>query len=293
MFKPMPDGQVYQMLYPALAQHFADALARAVQASDGRDTGIDNLSSVPVEPTRVRGLYRSAIALLGSERSRELAQRLSNLAQTSLRGSFGDDLRVSAQDSGWIELRASTAAQFACINSLAIASPVPVDLNFQPWGFEPEFVFELQYAHARCCSLTRRAAAELLSVESVSASWIDAYFTACQSAVEQALWSSLLNFSSELTATRRINPCIQHSHTEPAEYLALVKGQTSKKRLHQLGLTWVRLFQRLYDSSQIFSLTLPQQQPLLALRLMLFYALRNLLEFLLTELYCASAPQIL
>lgn len=288
---PMPKGTEapYRLSYPALSQHLANGLAAAARTLDLLDDG----TPVSIEPTKTRGLYRSAIALsLSPRHARDLAERLGSLAYSSLSECCLNQIQIRPQDSGWIEFQISTALQLACINDVAEKRPEISPLVPKGWGatLGPASIFELQYAHARCCSLLKQSQPKSTGQGDLTAPWIDAYFDSHPNSVEQSLWISLLNFPTQLLGGRQIVPSA-HGPDSFLRCQIFIDPSYLAKHLHRLGDFWAQIFQHFHGSAQL--LCLPEYQPLFSLKRMLYRALKNLIGCLLSQFYRHVAPQIL
>lgn len=286
-----PDGA---LVYPHLAQHFVNGLAIAVQQFHLQDQP----TPIPVESTKHAGLYRSAVALtLGQDYPAKVAQELGAIAQSYLSEQCQLECEVTTDISGWITLQTSLATQWACLTQIANVAPIfvqPPQHSGQP-AIAPELVFELQYAHARCCSLLKLAQPMELDKHKLSAQWLNAYASAYPAAFEPALWAGLLTFPTHLLDSKRLFPTLPPAYqaTCAMQTTTVVPFPITHKRLHDLGQTWGQLFQKFYSDSRLFGLSLPADLDLLTLRFTLFQALKNVLDFTLTKIYHRPAPEIL
>jgi arginyl-tRNA synthetase len=148
--------------YPSLVQEFVDRLATGI-ASLGLSANYP--IAVPVQPIQAASdrVYASAVALQLASKSDhpavELAQQIVNAT--------GNPVQVCVQDSGWIHCSSSDGEIAGWLQKVNQIPPrrlaFPVESQGLP-GNEPsgvrlseQIIFKLQYAHARCCSLSRLA----------------------------------------------------------------------------------------------------------------------------------------
>lgn len=303
--------QNHQLIYPSLAQCFANSLAIAVQTL-GFAPSHENLP-IHIEAAPNVGGYRSAIALTFSPPDKaKLARELGAIAQTYLdatvhNSSSQQAFILTSQSNGWLSLQCSLELQLTFINHIANhssrLSPRPVTAPLSN-SLNNDTLFELQYAHARCSSQLRLAKSHFtpdpLPEADAIASWLSTYFTLdhSKSLIERELWLRLLNFPNELHPQKKLMSNVQDfpslPHPNPALLITpRVELPIPSKRILSLSQDWVSLFQKFYSHCRLVEILQSEQRHLLALRLSLFAGLKAIFNFILTDLVGISAPQFL
>jgi hypothetical protein len=320
------DKPVAVIQYPSLVQWLADRVAGAIathqestlhQMSDS----LGLIASVPPEfmslplfipSDRSLGTFSSPL-LLKLSRGEETSaaqylgvQILQTFAQNAQAEEFNPKLWVHPE--GWLyaDFAANYLAQFlqnlitAEPTLLSIASTKQVLKTRSTIISSDPVLFGLQYAHARCCSLLHLGAQEKF----LPPSDLEHYFRDCgtslwqtnsgelrlQTKAEQALLLALLQFPQSLSPQR-----VTYSCCAP-----MVSGIETRliwplppAHLHKQAIAWSQLFSDFHRDCRLFG-AVQKNTPQIALaRFGLIYIVKNVLTFLLEEIFQVTAPLVL
>jgi arginyl-tRNA synthetase len=319
----------FLIAYASPVQAIVDQLARAIA-----NLALPNadISSIPIRTVKTTlgqlytspvGLQLAAIAKIpAAQMSQRLIEYLPNKFVESLPTDQALwDFHIWADDSGWIYARLSDNCIAAWLQRLSQSSPVrlsesedlqnsPVKLlpvkplSVKPLSVEsspvtPDAIFQLQYAHARCCSLIRLAHREKLLhlqnpdppysphfwqvIQPQTFPWLTATRQLyCQHPSERALINQLFEFpglgqrSLHCTNAQEGRPVIALTYSEDQ---LLRQAQVWSDRIHQFNRD-CRIWGEVRTENPNLSLS----------RLGLLIAAQSAVRFYLQDLLSVPAP---
>jgi hypothetical protein len=293
----------------------ADQLLRAISnlaLPDINGSGIP-IRAVKTEPGQLYaspvGLQLAAIAKLpATQLSQRIVECLPNPAELQAAEQVLWDFQIWADHSGWIYARLSDSCIAAWLQRLCQSSPLRLsesenlqNLPIKPSPATSEAIFQLQYAHARCCSLIRLADREKLLdlqdpdpphapqfwqvIQPQPFPWLTAAGQlCCEHPSERALIGQLFEFPGLGQRSR----C--HTHAHHQDHLSVVSISCSRKQLLRQAQLWSDLILQFHRDCQILGAVKIEKIGLSQARLGLLIAAQVRVRFFLEDLLAVSAP---
>jgi hypothetical protein len=302
-----PDKSIAVIRYPSLVQWLANRLAKA----NLENIAIAQADIIPLplfsQSEHQLGTFASPLPLKGAKRGADTAaQTLGTAMIQALRQTqdarFAPEFWMHPQ--GWLYVSFGAADLAKWLQSLIGVTPelwvpnqaaqvLPIDSGISD---EP-VLFDLQYAHARCCSLLRLAQQEkFLPLEDAGKAWGQVGWQSAtgelllQTKSEQALLRMLMQFPQSLSPQKAIYGC-RLSKSPGSE--TRLEWSVPKKHLHKQAALWSRLCFDFDRECRLFG-EIQQSAPVLAqARFALIAILKNVLAFLLEEMLRVKAPRSL
>jgi hypothetical protein len=161
-------------------------------------------------------------------------------------------------------------------------------------------LFELQYAHARCCSLLRLGhQAQLIQLADTDSfnltlpnpvPWLASLSDSpLQTQSERQLLLALLNFPQSLGAGAIYGRLRSTESADQSGYKTLVQWPISDRTLQSHPI-WSQIFQQFYSDCRVLAAIHPETLELAQAQLASLAILKNLLEFWLITLLRVDAP---
>jgi hypothetical protein len=229
-----------------------------------------------------------------------LIEQLNRLSQSSWIGP-----RYWMHPKGWLYAAFSSESLAQWLQTLLALTPRLEGQNFSR-SIAPDILskgissdldlFELQYAHARCCSLLHLGhQARLIQLADKSlfltspnpVPWLTAQGELrLQTESEQQLLRSLMQFPQSLCASRAIYGRL---HSPEPGFQTVLQWPLEGLTLHK-HLIWSQLFQNFYSECRVLGDAQAKTPELAQVRLASLILLKNLLEFWLKDLLQIQAP---
>jgi hypothetical protein len=317
------DTPVAVIQYPSLGQWLADRLGGAIATHQASTLHQDSdslelMASVPlgfmslplfIPSDHSFGTFSSPLLLKlsggeGTSAAQYLgAQILQTFAQNAQAEEFNPKLWVHPE--GWLyaEFAANHLAQF--LQNLITAKPTLLALVSTKQAPEirstiissDPVLFGLQHAHARCCSLLNLGVQEKF----LPLSDLEHYFKDCgtslwqtdsgelrlQTKAEQALLLALLQFPQSLSPQKVAYGCCTPT---VSGIETRVLWPLPPAHLRKQAIAWSQLFSDFHRDCRLFG-AVQKNTPQFALaRFALIYIVKNVLTFLLEEIFQITAP---
>lgn len=311
------DTSVAVIQYPSLVQWLADRLGGAIALHQASNS-LRLMASVPlgfmslplfIPSGHSLGTFSSPLLLKlsrgeGTSAAQYLgAQILQTFAQQSKAEAFNPKLWVHPE--GWLyaDFTAKHLAQF--LQNLITTEPtlLAVESTKQVIELRPASIssdpvlFGLQYAHARCCSLLHLGAQEKFLPLNDLEHYFRDYGTSLwqtdsgelhlQTKAEQALLQALLQFPQSLSPQKVAYGCCTPT---VSGIETRVIWPLPPAHLRKQAIAWSQLFSNFHRDCRLFG-AVQKNTPQIALaRFGLIYIVKNLLSFLLEEIFQITAP---
>lgn len=300
-----PDKAIAAIRYPSLVQWLADRLARA----DLESIAIAQADIIPLplfsQSAHQLGTFASPLPLKGAKRGDNVGvQTLGTVMIQSLRqtqdATFGPEFWMHPK--GWLYASFGAEDLAKWLQTLIGATPelwVPTLLEAGSQKIESGIsdepvLFDLQYAHARCCSLLRLAVQEkFLKLDDAGnpcghAIWQTATGELLlQTKSEQSLMLMLMQFPQSLSPQKFIYGC-RLSRWPSSE--TRLEWSLPQKHLTKQAMLWSQLFFDFYRECRLFGEVQQSLPELARARFALIAIVKKVLAFLLEDLLRVKAP---
>lgn len=211
---------------------------------------------------------------------------------------------LSLHPQGWLYIHFSALELSKWLQSLLFATPFQPDikpLTISPGVSSDPVIFQLQYAHARCCSLLRLAQQEDLirltngnhPLAQLKSPVIWQTLTGelqFQTLAEHQLLLALMQFPQSLSPHK-----IMYGYSQPAllGHQTWIEWPPPEPSLQRQAQQWSHLFLNFYRQCRLFGDVQEVAPELATARLALIFILRRVLEFLLETALQVEAPATL
>jgi hypothetical protein len=208
---------------------------------------------------------------------------------------------LSLHSEGWLYARFSGLELSKWLQSLLLAPPFqtePQPLRISSGASSDPVMFQLQYAHARCCSLLRLAQQEnlihltpgdvrLVQLESPVIWQTPTGELQFQTLAEHQLLLALMQFPHSLSPKKII---YGYSQAALPGHQTRIEWPPPKPYLQLQAQQWSHLFLNFYRDCRIFGDVRQAAPDLVTARLALVFILRRVLAFVLETALQAEAP---
>ncbi len=211
---------------------------------------------------------------------------------------------LSLHPQGWLYAHFSALELSKWLQSLLFATPFQTDvkpLTISPGVSSDPVIFQLQYAHARCCSLLRLAQQEnlisltngdnLLAQLKSPVIWQNPTGESqFQTLAEHQLLLALMQFPQSLSPNKVM---YGYSQTALPGHQTWIEWPPPQPSLQRQTQQWSHLFLNFYRQCRIFGDVQQVTPELATARLALIFILRRVLAFILETEWQAEAPATL
>ncbi len=302
-----PEKAIAAIQYPSLVQWLANQLARADLQNSA--TAQSDIIPLPLfsQSEHQLGTFASPLPLQWSKRGENSAAQTLGTEMVQVLTSQIQNLEFSPKFSmhpnGWLYISFGAEDLAKWLQTLIgetpeLRLPAQAEKKISPKmdsGISSEPVlFDLQYAHARCCSLLRLAQQErFLRLDDTGnpcghVRWqTTTGELLLQTKSEQALLRMLMQFPQPLSPQKVIYGC-RFSKLPGAE--TRLEWSVPQKHLHKQAILWSQLFGDFYRECRLFGeiqQTLPE---LTHSRFALIAMVKKVLAFLLEDMLLVKAP---
>jgi DALR anticodon binding domain len=300
------DKAIADIQYPSLVQWLADQLARA----DLENMAIAQADILPLplfsQSEHQFGTFASPLPLQWSKRGENSdAQAIGNAiiqALTSQTPNLEFFPKLSMHPNGWLYASFGAEDLAKWLQTLIGATPelrLPAQAEKSSQEIDSKIscepvLFNLQYSHARCCSLLRLARQEkFLRLDDTgnpydSLGWqTPTGELLLQTKSEQALLRILMQFPQSLSPQKMIYGC-RFSGLPGAQ--TRLEWSLPQKHLYKQAILWSQLFGDFYGECRLFG-DIQQTSPALAhARFALVAIVKKVLAFVLEDMLRTKAP---
>jgi DALR anticodon binding domain len=303
-----PDKAIAAIRYPSLVQWLADRLVRANLES----IAIAQADIIPLplfsQSAHQLGTFASPLPLKGAKRGdnvgvQTLGTAMIQALHPTQDATFGPEFWMHPNGWFYVSFGAEDLAKWlqtliGATPELWVSAQAEVGSQKIESGISNEpILFDLQYAHARCCSLLRLAQQEkFLKLDDAGIPCGHAIWQAAtgelllQTKSERALLRMLMEFPQSLSPQKFIYGC-RLSRWPSSE--TRLEWSLPPKHLTQQAMLWSQLFFDFYRECRLFGEVQQSLPELARARFALIAIVKKVLAFLLEEMLRVKAPRSL
>jgi hypothetical protein len=296
MYLSQLDRPIAVIQYPCLLQWLADRMVKVIALhSTSESQSVVTPLPLFTPSDRTFGTFSSPLLL---QRSRD--------AKTAIEAEFCQMIspKLWVNPADWLYVAFSPNDLTSWLQSLILVKPIvlPLEPSSEISTINPKIssdpvLFGLQHAHARCHSLLRLAGQEkFLPLNDLAG-----YFQRCgpslwqtergrlhlQTKTEQAILTALMQFPQSLSPQKFAYGC---AHLEQMGNETRVLWPLPRQHLYKQAIAWSQLFSDFHRDCRLFG-AVQKNTPQVALaRFALIYIVKNVLTFLLEEIFQVTAP---
>lgn len=308
------NSPIYRVRYLSLEQWLADRLATAIAQLEGNTNTAPTIALPPFSLSlRHFGTLASPLLLsLASQRQTTPALLGAQLIAPLTEQTCSPFKPIfSLQDEGWLYAHFCDLALAQWLQTLWYHPPFVIAeqsssfesdaMEIRPGVSTDPLLFQLQYAHARCCSLLRLAAqeynlehpakADTQSECPSSSPWLTTNQTLCfTTPAEQHLLLQLMQFPGSISTQKQIYG-VPHRHWMNTE--TCLEQPLALKRLRRSSQIWSEAFLAFYRDCRMFGDLYRHSPDLVRSRIALVSIVQQVLQVILTQFWHIEAPTTL